>query len=367
MIDWSRCFETVSRGGSLSAEEMTEVVGYLLDGELDTSSAGAEPVRRLLIALADRGETADELWGAARAMRAHMTPIRRGSSAESSGGAAGDAWKQTLLDTCGTGGSGSGTFNISTATAIVVSAGGVAVAKHGNRRATSRSGSADVLAELGLRLEAERGEVEHALETLQLCFCFAPRLHPAMRHVAAIRKSIPKPTLFNYLGPLCNPAGATHQLLGTGRADRQRVLAETLARLGTQRSAVVRGSDGQDEVTLDGETEVLLVGADGTIEALRWTPATFGLEPAGAAAMQAEHPAHSAEIIRRVFAGEPGPCRDIVVANAAAAFWLVERENDLDAGARLAEEILDSGAAAMQLRSFVALSGQAPADRESRV
>ncbi len=179
-----------------------------------------------------------ELVGAARAMRRHMTRIPH--------------HHDTLLDTCGTGGSGSGTFNISTAVAIVAAACGVAVAKHGNRKATSLTGSADVLEELGVKIESEADAVAERLDSIGICFCFAAKLHPAMRHVVGVRRKLGVKTLFNLLGPLCNPAGATHQLLGTSTPDAQTKVAAAIRELGTTRSFVVHASDGQDEVALGG-------------------------------------------------------------------------------------------------------------------
>ncbi|WP_164101670.1 anthranilate phosphoribosyltransferase [Candidatus Laterigemmans baculatus] len=343
MADFENAIRRVRRGEDLEAEEMAGLIGALLDGAV---AAGEAAVGELLVALHAKGETAGELVGAARAMRAHMTPIRnpQGTTA--------------LLDTCGTGGSGSGTFNISTAAAIVISSAGVAVAKHGNRRATSRSGSADVLSELGVRIESDRETVERLLAELNLCFCFAPVLHPAMRHVAEIRRSLGVPTLFNLLGPLCNPAGATHQLLGAGKTATQSILAEALAALGTTRSVVVRGEDGQDEVSLDGTTTAIEVRGGDSPETLThaWTAATFGLSPSGADALQAADPAESARIIGEVLEGRRGPCRDIVLANAATGLWLVERCRTLREGVELAADRIDSGAARQQLERFVAAS-----------
>lgn len=344
MIQFRDAIAKVRSGTHLGAKEVAELVNELLDGKASGTNEQTGLVREFLLALHEKGEVAEELVGAAMAMRAHMTPIRT------------DVGSGVLLDTCGTGGSGTGTFNISTATAIVVSAGGVPVAKHGNRRATSKTGSADVLSELGVKIESDREVVERTLATLNLCFCFAPKLHPAMRHVAEIRRSISVPTMFNLLGPLCNPAGATHQLLGAGRSETQVVLAEALAELGTERAIVVRGEDGQDEVTLDGETTVLEVRPDRTLRRHTWTAATFGLKPAGVDQMQAADPAASASIIRSILNGEQGPCRDIVVANASAAFWLVGRHDCLLSGAEYAADIIDRGMAREQLRRFAEAS-----------
>lgn len=334
MIDFPTAIGTVTAGQDLTAEQTGHLIDAMLSGEVANDA-----IAGLLLALREKGEAVSELVGAAQAMRRHMTPIPFSGA--------------VLLDTCGTGGSGSGTFNISTATAIVVAAAGVSVAKHGNRKATSKSGSADVLAELGVAVESSVDAVAESLQRLGLCFCFAPKLHPAMRHVVEVRRSLAVPTLFNLLGPLCNPAGATHQLLGTGRPDAQQKIAAALSQLNTTRSLVVRGEDGQDEVALEGTTTVIDVRPNSS-ETLSWTAESFGLPTASVAQMQAADPAHSAQMIRAILAGQAGACRDIVIANAAAALWLVGQTADLLAAASLATEVIDSGAAAEKLSQLAA-------------
>ena len=333
MIDFASAIAHVQSGEDLSAEQTGHLIDQMLDGRAD-----ADQVAELLLAIRAKGEAVDELVGAATSMRRHMTPIRHRYP--------------ILLDTCGTGGSGSGTFNISTTAAIVASACGVAVAKHGNRKATSLTGSADVLAELGVSIESDCERVERTLDEVGLCFCFAAKLHPAMKHVVAIRRSLGVPTLFNLLGPLCNPAGATHQLLGTTKPESQQKIAAALQRLGTKHSAVIRGTDGQDEVTLDGATEVIEITGV-TQQALRWTPETFGLQAATAAELQAKDPADSAAIIRRILDGEKGAPRDVVVAGTAAALWLVGKASTLAEGAAVAQDAIDSGAAKAKLNALV--------------
>ncbi|QEG41352.1 anthranilate phosphoribosyltransferase [Roseimaritima ulvae] len=334
MIDFPTAIETVTAGQDLTADQTGALIDAMLSGDADNDA-----IAGLLLGLREKGEAVSELVGAAQAMRRHMTPIPF----------SGDV----LLDTCGTGGSGSGTFNISTATAIVVAAAGVSVAKHGNRKATSKSGSADVLAELGVAVESSVEAVAESLERVGLCFCFAPKLHPAMKHVVGVRRSLAVPTLFNLLGPLCNPAGATHQLLGTGRTEGQRKIAAALAQLNTTRSLIVRGEDGQDEVALEGTTTAIEVQPDHT-ETLSWTAESFGLPSASMAQMQAADPADSARTIRAILAGQPGACRDIVIANAAAALWLVGRASDVRTAASLAAEAIDSGAAEEKLSQLAA-------------
>jgi anthranilate phosphoribosyltransferase len=315
----------VEAGCDLSMEQMAEAMGQIMVGR-----CGQEQIARLLSALHRKGETVAEVAGAAAAMRRQMTPIR--------------TERTDVIDVVGTGGDGSGTFNISTAAALVTAAGGVPVAKHGNRGFTSRSGSADALAALGVNIEADVPLVEACLDELGVCFCFAPLLHKAMKHVAPVRKRLPHPTIFNILGPLANPAGTPRQLLGVGRAALRPLLAEALALLGTRRTLVVHGADGLDEVTLGGTTHVT-EAAEGVIRQFDWTPADFGLQPAGRETMQVEDPQQSAALIRQVLDGQAGPPREIVVANAAAALWLAGRDDTLIGCARWAAEAIDSGAA----------------------
>ncbi len=337
MISLPDAIALVRSGNDLSADQTGHLIDRLLRGEADNEAVG-----QLLLAIREKGESIDELVGAARAMRRHMTPITHRHDA--------------LLDTCGTGGSGSGTFNISTATAIVTAACGVAVAKHGNRRATSLSGSADVLETLGVSLQSEPEQVAETLDRVGLCFCFAQKLHPAMRHVVAIRRALGVPTLFNLLGPLCNPAAATHQLLGTATLETRDKIAAALQRLGTTRSAVVWGEDGQDEVTLGATTRVAEIAA-GKIDQHLWTPATFGLGSVPLSQLGADNPQRSAEIIEGILAGEPGPPRDVVLAGTAAALWLVGQVTELTDGVRRAAAAIDSGAAKDKLAQLVGRSG----------
>jgi anthranilate phosphoribosyltransferase len=315
---------------------MTEAVGHLIEGRADDDTTG-----RFLLALRSKGETVAEVAGAARALRRHMTPIRTERIA--------------LLDTCGTGGDGMHTFNISTAAALVTAATGVPVAKHGNRGISSRSGSADVLAALGVNIDADVVCVEACLEELGICFCFAPLLHGAMKHVAPVRKKLGVPTIFNALGPLVNPARAGYQLIGVGRAALRPMLAEALSMLGTERAVVVHGSDGLDEITLAGPTDATEAMADG-VRQLQWAPEHFGAETGPLEALQVDGPEQSAEMIRDVLAGRPGPARDIVVINAAAALWTAGCDNDLRRCAQLAAQAIDSGAARDLLANLARLS-----------
>jgi anthranilate phosphoribosyltransferase len=318
-----------SAGRDLDADQTSSLIHVMLQGGADEQEVG-----ELLLALRQKGEAVSELIGAARAMRQHMTRIPHHHA--------------VLLDTCGTGGSGSGTFNISTAVAIVAAACGVAVAKHGNRKATSLTGSADVLEALGVPIESDAAAVAARLDAIGICFCFAAKLHPAMRHVVGVRRKLGVKTLFNLLGPLCNPAGATHQLLGASTADSQAKVAAALCELGTTRSFVVHASDGQDEVSLDGTTHVIEIAA-GQQRLHDWSAGDFGLQPAPAEALAAASPAESAAIIRRLLSGEPGPCRDTVLAGTAAALYLVSRADSLATGVAIAAEAIDCGRAAAKL------------------
>ena len=324
--------EQAEAGGDLSAHQMTELIDVVLRGDADDAL-----LAQLLLALRAKGEAVAELVGAANAMRTHMTRIPHHHT--------------LLLDTCGTGGSGSGTFNISTAVAVVAAACGVAVAKHGNRKASSLTGSADVLEALGVQLESEPDAVAERLDRNGLCFCFAQKLHPAMRHVVSVRRKLGVKTLFNLLGPLCNPAGATHQLLGASTTETQQKVAAALAELGTRRSFVVHAADGQDEVSLDGVTHVLEV-RDQQIQEHRWTPSSFGLTPVGVEALAAADPEESAAIIRDIFEGTPGPCRDTVLAGVAAALLLVDRVSSLPEGVAMAADAIDDGRATEQLNQL---------------
>lgn len=328
----------VSGGDDLTMAEMSAAIDAIMQGQCEENEIGL-----LLMALRAKGETVDEVAGAADAMRRNMTPIRSD--------------RDHLLDTCGTGGSGSGTFNISTAAAIVTAAAGVPVAKHGNRAMSSKTGSADVLQELGVNVEANVAQVENCLSELGICFCFAPLMHQSMRHVGPVRKKLGVPTIFNLLGPLCNPAGAAYQLLGVGRPELRPLLAGALGKLGTRRALVVCGEDGMDEVTLGGRTDVTEVHDDGQLE-YSWQPSDFGRESAGSEAMQVETPGESAVMIRDLLGDAAGAPRDVVILNAAAALWLAGRANAPLACAQLAEEAITSGAAADLLDRLGRLSHQ---------
>lgn len=308
----------------LDAAQVAAVLQELMTGQADEAQAAA-----FLVALRMKGETAHEVAAAARVMRRHMV-----------------AWQpeREVLDTCGTGGDGSGTFNISTATALVVAGAGVPVVKHGNRSVSSKSGSADVLAALKVPFDSDAEAGKKSLDRAGLAFCFAPHFHPAMKHVTPLRRRLGVPTIFNCLGPLANPAGAPYQLLGVGRLPLLDLMAEALRLLGTKRSLVVHSQDGLDEVSLAAPTLVReVVGAE--VRTLEWTPRDFGLPACDCADWKAEDATASAAIIEKILAGEQGPCAWVVQANAAAALWLVGRVSDLKAGVALAAEAITSGKA----------------------
>lgn len=316
----------VSGGDDLSMDEMAQAIGFMMQGQCKDEEIGL-----LLMALRAKGETIDEVAGAAAAMRQHMTKI--------------NSPHEEMIDTCGTGGSGRGTFNISTAAAIVTAAAGVPVAKHGNRAITSKTGSADVLSELGVNVEASVEQIEVCLAELGICFCYAPLMHKSMKHVGPVRKKLGVRTIFNLLGPLCNPAGACYQLLGVGIPEIRPLLAGALEKLGTRRALVVAGDDRMDEVSLAGATQVSEVGGDGTTE-FTWNPGVFGLEAnASTEGMLAATPVESADLIRGILDGKKSSAREIVVLNSAAALWLAGKANDPTKCTQLAQEAIDTGAA----------------------
>lgn len=267
-----------------------------------------------------------------------------------------DTGQTRVLDTCGTGGDCRDTFNISTATAFVVAAAGVPVVKHGNRAVSSRSGSADVLKALGVSIEGDGTRARRCLDQVGLAFCFAPNFHPALRHVADLRRRLGVPTLFNCLGPLANPAGASHQLLGVGRLELLDLMAGALARLGTQHALVVCGSDGLDEVSLTAPTLVREVKGP-NVTSWEWTAADFALAPCTLAELRADDAEASAAIIQGVLGGAEGPATRIVLANTAAALVAAEEAATIAAGVRLAKDALFSGRAQQILLRLREVSG----------
>ncbi|HEY2734664.1 MAG TPA: anthranilate phosphoribosyltransferase, partial [Polyangiales bacterium] len=287
-----------------------------------------------------KGETADEIAVAAAVMRRHCVPVALTK-------------KAVVLDTCGTGGDGSQTFNISTAAALVIAAAGVPVAKHGNRAASSHAGSADVLEVLGVKIELAPLHVARCIEEIGIGFMFARAHHPAMRHVGPVRAELGVRTLFNFLGPLSNPASASHQVIGVPEVRLLDVFARALGRLGSERALIVHGHGGLDEFALSGPSRIAQL-ADGAVRELVVTPEDFGLTTQPNADLRVRDAQESASVIRAVLNGERGPHRDVVVLNAAAGLYVAGRAAAFDVAARLAAETLDSGAALAKLGAWAA-------------
>jgi anthranilate phosphoribosyltransferase len=339
--------ERLLNGESLDQEEMRQAIGAVMDGRCSEIEIAA-----LLTALAVSGETEIEVAGAAEAMRERAARI--------------ETSRTGLLDTCGTGGDRLHTFNISTATALVAAACGVPVAKHGNRSVSSSSGSADVLEELGVNIELTPQQAGRCLDELGICFCYARLFHGAMKHVAPVRGELGFRTIFNLLGPLTNPAGAEYQLLGANRNASAEKIARAAGRLGIQRAFVVCGNDQLDEVALWGETRVWDVSGDegnGPTTAnsqqptanshqpdvLTWTPEDFGLPPCQPEDLRVTSAAESAAVIRGVLEGKPGPARDMVLANVAAALLCRGEVESLPSGVARGAEAIDRGNASRLL------------------
>ncbi len=327
-------------GRDLDGMRMCELMHGLLNG-----TCGEVETAALLVALRMKGETSGELASGAAVLREHMVPFEAGRSG--------------LLDTCGTGGDGHGTFNISTATALVVAGAGVPVVKHGNRAMSSRSGSADVLAALGVRVEGDAASARRCLDASGLAFCLAPCFHPALKHIGPVRRRLGVRTLFNCLGPLANPARASFQLIGVGRIEWLDKMAEARVRLGTSRSILVCGKEGLDEVSLSSPTLAREV-ANGTIVSHIWTADDFGLAPCLPDELLVDGPEESAAVIRRVLEGADGPATRVVLANAAAALLAAEQVTDLKVGVSRAAESVASGRARKVLSNLIEASRAGP-------
>jgi len=295
-----------------------------------------------LVGLRMKGETPAEIAAAAGVMRRLATPVRTPPG-------------RVVLDTCGTGGDGAGTFNISTAAALVVAGAGVTVAKHGNRSVSSQSGSADLLAACGVQVDAPVETVERCLAEVRIGFLYAPALHSAMRHVAPVRREVGVRSVFNLLGPLANPARAPRQLLGVYSASLVPVVAETLARLGSDRALVVHGLEGLDEISPSGPTRAAWVEA-GNVREVVLRPEDGGLKPVPIGAIRGGTPEENARLLTGLLEGHPGPLRDAVLLNAAAALWVADAVQTLAEGVLRAAESIDSGAARTRLERLVALS-----------
>ncbi len=324
----------------LSAAEAREAFERIMSGQASEGQIAA-----LLTALACKGESTDELVGAAEAMREKVTPVRCDDA---------DA-----IDTCGTGGDGISTFNVSTASAIVAAAAGVTVAKHGNRTHTRASGSAEALDALGVNLAADVATVEACLRQAKVAFLFAVNLHPAMKYAVPVRKMLGIRTIFNLLGPLTNPAGVKRQVLGVNRPELTEKIAKVLARLGAVRAMVVHGMDGLCDLTITGPSRISELRA-GRVETQTIEPEALGLKAASLDDLRVDSPQASATAIGEILAGQTGPRRDIVLLNAAAALVVADRVKDLTEGIARAAEVIDSQAAAETLAKLVELSRGSP-------
>lgn len=325
-----------ARGENLSEQEAGAAMGEILRGESSPAL-----ISGLLVALRMKGETVDEVVGFARAMRAAAAKITSPGIAS-----------LCLVDTCGTGGDGLHTFNISTVAAFVVAGAGVAVAKHGNRSISSRCGSADVLEALGARVDLPPEKIAGSIEEVGIGFLFAPAVHPAMKHAGPVRAELKMRTVFNMLGPLTNPAGARAQVMGVFEGRLARLLGEALQRLGVRRAFVVHGADGLDEISTSGPTLVVEATESGVTERTV-LPADFGLPEAGFENLAGGDGGENAAILRAILRGETGPKRDIVLANASAALVAAGVAADFRTGVLRAEESIDSGAALKKLEKFV--------------
>jgi anthranilate phosphoribosyltransferase len=323
--------DRVAGGHDLDADEAARVLREVMEGNASEAETAA-----FLIGLRTKGETVQEIAGLAATMRELALPVR----------ARGD-----LVDTAGTGG-GRPTFNVSTTAAFIAAGAGCRVAKHGNRSATSQCGSADVLEALGARIDLEPDEVAACIEEVGFGFMFAPKHHSAMRHVVPVRKALGVRTIFNFLGPLTNPAGAKRQVIGVSDPDRIETLALALAELGTESALVVSSADGLDELSVSGTTRVVEL-KDGELTVYDVSPEQVGLEPAGDGAVAAGTPDQNARVLHDALAGQPGTERSLALFNAGAAIYVGGLADSLAAGVERAQEAIDSGAASGVLDAYV--------------
>jgi anthranilate phosphoribosyltransferase len=333
----TQAIDLLANRQDLSVAQSAAVLAEIMGGNASDTQTAA-----VLIALRTKGETVDELVGLATTMRLLATPVTTG--------------RDDLIDTAGTGG-GRPTFNVSTTAALIAAGAGCAVAKHGNRSATGLSGSADLLEALGVRIDLAPEAVALCIEEAGFGFMFAPAHHGATRHVVPVRRELAVRTIFNFLGPLTNPAGATRQVIGVSDPAFLRTIAGALARLGADKALVVSSADGLDEMSTAGTTTVVEV--DGTdIHSYELAPEDVGLPRSTFEAVAGGTPQHNAEVTRRIFAGEDGPARDLAALNAGAAIYVAGRVDSIESGVRAAEQALDSGAAAEALDKLVALTQQ---------
>jgi anthranilate phosphoribosyltransferase len=333
---------------SLAREEAHAVMTEVLTGQCTDAQIAA-----LLVALQMKGETVEEIVGFAEAIRDAAAPLALHTDKVLDASGTG---RDALVDTCGTGGDASGTFNISTATAFVVAGAGVRVAKHGNRSVTSKCGSADVMEALGVNINLPSAQIAACLETVGIAFLFAPAMHSAMKYVQTARRELHLRTVFNLLGPLTNPARATCQVVGVYSADLVEKLAEALSMLGLHRALVVHGSDGLDEITISGSTRIGEV-REGSVKTYEVTPEEFGLQRAALDSISGGDAPFNANLIQEILQGKESARRDVVLLNAAAALVAAGRADHLRDALPIAANAIDSGAALAKLQALIAFTG----------
>jgi anthranilate phosphoribosyltransferase len=345
---WDALHRLTSHGQSLARVEAREIMAEVLGGNCTDAQIAA-----LLIALRMKGETVEEIVGFAEAIRAAAAPLPiRGAEALAVSGTGRDALaEESLVDTSGTGGDASGTFNISTATALVTAGAGVRVAKHGNRSISSKCGSADVVEALGINIQLSPERAAQCLREVGICFLYAPNLHPAMKQVQTVRRELRMRTMFNLLGPLTNPARASGQVVGVYSLDLVEKLAEALSMLGLHRALVVHGLDGLDEITITGTTRVA-EAREGSVRSYEVEPEEFGMARGTLQEIAGGDATENAAIIRAVLAGEKSPRRNVVLLNAAAALVAAGRADRIADAIPLAAESIDSGDAAGKLAAL---------------
>jgi anthranilate phosphoribosyltransferase len=341
MTSFPTLIDKLQKRLDLSVDEASGAMETIMDGQAQPSQ-----IAGFLVGLAMKGERPDEIVGLARTMRARSTKLSRTFA--------------PVFDTCGTGGDGAHTFNVSTVAALVLAACGVRVAKHGNRSASSRCGSADLFEALGVNLTAPPPVVERCLDEVGIAFFFAQVFHPSMRHAAPTRKELGVRTAFNLLGPLTNPAGASRQLVGVPRPELTELVARSLAQLGAERAWVVHGADGLDEISTTGYTKVSEC-RDGAVNTFYLHPGDVGLTKSAAGTLRGGDAAENAAIARAILSGRPGPPRDITLLNAAASLLIAGRVSTIPEGLAMAAAAIDSGRASAVLDRLIATSQDGPA------
>lgn len=330
--------QKVIAGRHLTRSEARDVMNDIMDGGATPAQIGG-----LLTALRMKGETIEEITGFADSMRAKASRVQ--------------TVQTNLLDTCGTGGDGADTFNISTTAAVVAAAGGIRVAKHGNRAMSSKSGSADVLEALGVNIQLDQEQASRCLEQVGICFMFAPLFHQSMKHAAGPRKELGFRTVFNLLGPLTNPAGADRQVLGIFDRGKTETIAHVMQALGLKRALVVASMDGLDEISISDATQVTEL-KDGEIRTYQVTPESLGLRRYAMADVVGGDATENARIVNNILGGTEGACRDVVLANAGACFYVTGMADTLQEGVRIAAETIDSGRALDKLKQLVQCTGE---------